>query len=437
MLTTTLLLLALQTTPRFPVGDDFESLPRTGTPQPVYAPSPDHPLNQLHALLFLADVTPDEVGAALPTERRASGLDDAHFFVGKWPIPQRKGQPTDHRWFGGDVRTSPLVTLDAEHDAKLVELCTRLDTPEEVAAVPELANPLARLLLQWDALQVLVRMDRKDFGSDAARRALHRVVRALAQSRATLLALPSGFEALRAQFPAGSPKDRRAPFLDRALLVDPAGPWVEVQRKSTALFDAKNSLRSARAFLSLGPASKHADALALVAAVAAAKTDAELPKLPTGAEVALVLTLVGVDTDGKPVATNVIDEVRVRALVGPEELSATNDTSSRDGWNHWVFARTRRGSLVAPDEGAFRFVPDTAQSLFLEYGTAKHTTYAAQCALCHRATNGGGQAPSGVRMLSRFAEPKSITDPRTRLDQAEGEVGPVLESLARRYGSAR
>ena len=74
-----------------------------------------------------------------------------------------------------------------------------------------------------------------------------------------------------------------------------------------------------------------------------------------------------------------------------------------------MFARTRRGSLVAPDEGAFRFVPDTAQSLFLEYGTAKHTTYAAQCALCHRATNGGGQAPSGVRMLSRFAEPKSIT----------------------------
>ena len=57
---------------------------------------------------------------------------------------------------------------------------------------------------------------------------------------------------------------------------------------STALFDAKNSLRSARAFLSLGPASKRADALALVAAVAAAKTDAELPKLPTGAEVALV-----------------------------------------------------------------------------------------------------------------------------------------------------
>ncbi|MBK7876431.1 MAG: hypothetical protein IPJ77_11860 [Planctomycetes bacterium] len=415
-------------------GHDFEGLPASGAAQAVYAKDPAHPLNQLHALLFLAELAPDEVGAALPTERKTSGVDAEHFFVGKWPIAQRKGTPADRRWFGGDVRTSPLVALDPARDARLVELCARFDTREEVAQVSELASPLAKLLLQWDALQVLVRMDRKDFGSADARRALHRVVMALAQPRAALEALPSGLADLHAQVPTGSAEDRRAPFLDRELLQDAAGPWVEVQRRSTALFDAKNSLRSARAFLRTG---KREDALAFVAAVRAAKSDAELPKLARGAEVALVLTLVGVDTEGRAVATPVIDEVRLRALAGAEELSAANDTSSRDGWNHWVFARTRRGSLVAGDEGAFRFVPDTAQSLFLEYGTAKHATYAAQCALCHRATNGGGQAPSGVRMLSRFAEPEAITQARTRLDQAEREVAPVLVALAERYGAAR
>lgn len=419
---------------RLPRGDAFEGLPATGAAQAVYAKDVSHPLNELHALLFLSELAPDEVGAALPTERKASGVDDEHFFVGKWPIAQRKGTPADRRWFGGDVRTSPLVALDPARDARLVELCARFDTREEVAQVPELANPLARLLLQWDALQVLVRMDRKDFGTEAARRALHRVVTALAQPRAVLEALPSGLADLRAQVPTGSAPNRRDPFLDRELLQDAAGPWVEVQRRSTALFDAKNSLRSARAFLRTG---KREDALAVVAAVRAAKSDAELPKLARGAEVALVLTLVGVDTEGRAVATPVIDEVRLRTLAGAEELSAANDTSSHDGWNHWVFARTRRGSLVARDEGAFRFVPDTSQALFLEYGSAKHATYAAQCALCHRATNGGGQAPSGVRMLSRFAEPEAITEARTRLDQAEREVAPVLAALAERYASPR
>lgn len=428
---------------RRPVGDDFEGLPVSGAPQATYAADATHALNRLHARLFLTELVPDEVGAALPSERRAQKLDDAAFYVGKWPIPHREGKPEDRRWFGGDVRVSPVVALDATAEAEILELAARFDTVEEVRATPELASPLARLMFQWDVLQVWWRLERKSIGSDALRASLARVVRATAQPKSVLTSLPSGLDALRSQFapPAnaaggGSMLDRRAPFLDAELLAATGtvgGPWVEVQRRSTALFDAQNSLRAVRAFLRAGTRD---ETKGVLTAVANAKTDADLPKLPRGTEVALVLTLVGLDEELRPVATPVIDELRLRALAGEEVLSADNDTSSHDGWNQWLYLRTRRGTLVAPAEGAFRFVPDTAQSLFLEYGSAKHTTYAAQCSLCHRATNGGGQAPSGVRMLSRHAQPVAIDDARIRFDQAEREFVPVIESLRRRLDAS-
>lgn len=417
---------------RHPVGHAFEGLPASGAPLAVYTADPAHPLNRLHARLFLARVTPEEIGAALPSERTATGVDDEHFYVGKWPIPHRAGTAADERWFGGDVRVSPRVAFDAEAEADLAALAARYDTREEVEATPEL-TPLARLLLQWDVLQVWWRCEREGLGSESTRDVLARVVRALAQPRAVLVALPSGWADVRGAGGDGRVTDRRAPFLPKDFAPEATGSWIEVQRRSTALFDAQNALRSVRAYLNAG--SREATT-AVLAGVASAKDDASLPRLPAGTQVALVLALVGLDTDLAPVATPVIDEVRLRALVGPETLSAANDTSTHDGWNHWIYHRTRRGSLVAPAEGAFRFVPDTAQALFLEYGSAKHTTYAAQCALCHRATNGGGQAPSGVRMLSRHARPEPVATPRTRLDQAEREFAPVVEALRRRLDAA-
>ncbi len=116
--------------------------------------------------------------------------------------------------------------------------------------------------------------------------------------------------------------------------------------------------------------------------------------------------------------------------------SSGKDTSSRDGINFWTYFRQRPGIAAAagtdPDHASFRFVPDTAQSLFLEYGIAKRTTFAAQCVLCHRTTNSGNQAPAGLRSLSRYARPHVIDKPETRLRQAEVEIALVVDKLKAR-----
>src|SRR5262245_61450474 len=105
---------SLNAAPIHPVGHDDEGLPSDGQPMAVYAADPAHPLNRLHALLFIARRTPTEIGAALPAERRRAGQNDVEFFTGKWALAHRKDaaiDPTaDTRWFGGDVRTSPVGT---------------------------------------------------------------------------------------------------------------------------------------------------------------------------------------------------------------------------------------------------------------------------------------------------------------------------------------
>ncbi len=416
---------------RLPVGHAREGLPAAESPAPVYARDPAHWLNELHALLFTQGQVPEEVAAVLPGGH--PGTADADFFVKGWQFAKRKGGPADRAVFGGDVRVSALTSVGADRRERLLALLDRLSTADRVAAVPELRSPLARLLLQWDVLSVWWRLeaDRK-WGLDDADllAAMAKAVRTLAQQRATLEGLPSGIPDLTAEFAAhGRPTGPARPYLPELPLDgQPKGGWVEVDRKAGKLFRGDTALRASRVFLNAGDRERSADLVR--AAGQAAGKKAGRPDVPAGTEVALVMSLVGFAPDLTPVATPVVDEVRVRRLTGPFQLAADNPTSSHDGADHWIYFRSRAGSLLGGRP--FRFVPDTTQGLFLEYGSAKHTTFAGQCALCHRADINTSTVSRGVSTLNPYAQPRVTDNPAARHRTAEGEMRPVADRLRSR-----
>ncbi len=415
-----------------PVGHDDESLPQDGSPIAVYAADPTHPLNRLHALLFIARRTPTEIGAALPAERRRIGHTDAEFFTGKWALANRKGEAidpaADTRWFGGDVRTSPVGAWTDAEATEVRGLLASLDDPQKAAA--SVPAPLLRLSLQWDLLQVWWRFEREKGTDDATLLALARAIRALGQPRAALQALPSGVEALET---VPSSTDRRAAHAPRQLLGGATSDWVEIDRASQALFQAQRALISARVFVKSG---SRAFVENLVAQVPVAAAEKKLVEVPRQTEVALLLSMVGITADLEPVATPVASELRLRMAVAEDRLDPASDTSSRDGWNQWVWLFSRERALAETPAGPLRFVPDTAQSLFLEYGSPKHTVYFAQCALCHRTTNAGNQKPSGVYALGPYTKPSVLADPAKRGRDAEREMAPVIAKLRERLGLA-
>lgn len=419
----------------FGVGHAFEGLPVSAEPAPMYASDAKHPLNELHALLFLAERLPTEVGASLPAERAKEGLADAEFFTGKWYFRNRRGPEiteADRRLFGGDVRVSPVERLEGERAARLRELLAKLATREQVAGIAELRTPLARALLQWDLLSVWWRIERNGLeggtlaAEEATLLAMARSIHALALDKAEIVALESGVAALP---PTGDGTDRAKPYVPAGLLAGPQGAWVEVAREAKELFHARNSLRTARVLVR----AESAEATRKLVELSAKATDEEsTPKLQIGTEAALVLNLVLVDSELAAVASPVVSEVRVRRVSGPAELRPDNG-SSRDGWSHWIYMLSRPGALLASGE-RFRFVPDTAQGLFLEYGTPKYTTYHAQCALCHRRTNSGGQDPDGIRALGRYGHPSVESDPNARARLAEAQFAEILAQLRVRLG---
>lgn len=418
----------------WPVGHDLEGLPISGGAQPVYSRDLQHPLNQLHALLFVAARTPTEIGASLPAERRRTGKDDAAFFQGRWALQNRLSadiQPAnDTHWFGGDVRTSPVEAWSEAQAVQARRLLADLDTPAKVDAL--LGTPLARLSLQWDLLHVWWRFERNGGTDPATLQSLARAIRVLGQPREILSVLPSGLETLPLPATQTDARDRHHPRAPRDLLDLSHSDWLEIDREPKVLFQAQRSLCSARVFVKAG------DRVAtenLVTAAREAGADASID-IPRGTEVALLLCLVGLTRDLEPVATPVASELRLRAAVAPDVLDPASDTSTRDGWNQWVWLFSRSASCVPGAAPTLRFVPDTAQSLFLEYGTPKYTTYFAQCALCHRTTNGGKQNPSGINALSRYSKPRALADPAKRLRDAEKEMASVVAKLRARLDAS-
>jgi hypothetical protein len=413
---------------RFPHGHIREGLPVDGRPVPMYAAQADHWLNELHALLFVQDLIPEEIGKALNSER--NDLTDEAFFVKSWQFKKRKGSDTDRTTFGGDVRVSALIAVDEPRKEKLLKHLARLASKDQVEQIPELKEPLARLLLQWDILSVWWRLETdRNWNSDdpVLLKAMAKAVQSLVLPKLTLQLLPSGTNELLQEYGRHSePKLTSEPYLPSDLFsVAKDSPWVEIERKSTRLFRGETALRASRVLYNLGDRSQ---AVRLIDE--AGKKDRGKLEVPAGTQLALVLTLVGIDDQMQPVATPVVDEVRIRRLTGPFELAAKNHTSSHDGVDHWIYYRSRAGSLLGKEP--FRFIPDTTQSLFLEYGTVKHTTFAAQCSLCHRTEVNSLAMPLGISSLSPAAKPKVASDAGVRLRLAEVEMKGVGSKLQER-----
>ena len=236
-----------------PAGDVAEGLPVDGGPVRAYSADPKAPLNELITLLYQVERVPEEVGAALPGERRAAGEDDAAFFRPGWYFRKRPGRESDRVVVGGDVRVSPVEALSPEDSARAVRLLGTVETAAKVDALPELRSPAARLMLQWDLWNAFRRFEASEEADPALLRALAAGVRACGQPEEVLRGLPSGLDELRARFPGGRPGDRRSAYIPADFAPgDPASPWVEIDRNSTKLFHGASTFRTARVFVDAG-----------------------------------------------------------------------------------------------------------------------------------------------------------------------------------------
>ena len=90
-----------------PVGHDLEGLPASAEAQPLYGDDPASFWNQLHRLLFVAELIPEEIQAELPDERQRLERGPSETYAKQWYFEKRKGEREDKKHFGGDVRVSP------------------------------------------------------------------------------------------------------------------------------------------------------------------------------------------------------------------------------------------------------------------------------------------------------------------------------------------
>ena len=396
-----------QTAPLRRPGDhpDF-GLPDPGAVWLPYAADAEHPCNRVWRQAYLVRCVPAEVAAALPREHG----DDVAFFVKGWYFGKRAGTAADERLFGGDGRQLPVEGFDAAGSAALRAALASIDG--DVAA--ELRRrPRAAVWFQHDLLRLSRRL--LDTGNNPE------LLPPLAQC-VHRLALPA--ELLR------SDTLRTVTVADVAAAVpgfDPARA-VEIERRSTRLFDAEFVQLWSSVYVQV-PEQSPTQLAAWLA------TGKQRGAVPIGALAVLVQGIVAVADDGTPCATDLVLEVRTQRLSNREPLAAANATTTHDGVDlaMWSLARTAVRDL-GPDArsvpfAAFRAIDMQSQELFRDYGTLKHTTYAAQCALCHRREHSGDEALAGFSALRAGSEPRPVTAAGERRRRAEGELAKLLAQL--------
>ncbi len=410
---------------RFPEGHPDAGLPISEQSGGYYAKDKAHPLNRLHQLLFIAELVPEEISLDLPREKENTTEAER-----PWYFRKRPGTPADRRLFGGDVRVSPVLQWSEERTAALLETVESLlaDSPQN--RIASLA-PLEKLLVQWDVLSVWWRLEQQAETPPVVLAALARLVQATAQPAETLQSLPSGWNEARQAFakpvtPMVAPA-ANAPYFSADNLLEESSNWVELSRRSTKLFLAPQSLRASRVFLKLSAPTELKDWIA----GQWARQNPETGRPAEQIETAMVLSLIGITPEGKPVATPVIDEIRFRTAFADSDPVNLEETTSRDGSTLWVYFIDRQ-QTQAEQSPRYRFVRPDSQAIFPEYGTAKQATYMAQCTLCHRLTNSGNQAPAGVRSLSTVASAQIQRDPSYQKRLAELQMEMVATRLKTR-----
>ncbi len=407
---------------RFDAAHPDAGLPANSQPLRVYSDLQEHPLNQLHHLLFVSEVQPAEINGALPRELLA-GTDASK----PWYFRRRVGNEGDRKLFGGDVRVSPIVNWESTQSLELERLYAHLRDGQEIGRLA----PISRQLLQWDLLAVWWRLEQKEHIPQGDLWRLADLIRVATQSEAEIRSLPSGWDQAQKQFlKATDPTPHEgvpSEYFSSEDILDSQGNWTEISRRSTQLFVATQSLRNSRVFIKTDLdrnlqswMESHKDSQA--------RQD---KRAEERIETAMVLSLIGITPDLKPIASPVIDEIRFRTVFGSKEFIDPSLSTTQDGSSIWVYFIDRQGTL---NEGSpvYRNVPMTSQAIFLEYGTAKHATYAAQCSLCHRLTNAGNQTIAGVRALSISSGAAVEEDPAYRGRLAEAQMGVVVKRLEER-----
>lgn len=392
---------------RRPAAHVDAGLPAPGAVWLPYDDDPDHPANRVFRLAFVVDLVPDDVGWALPRERG----DEA--FPEDWMLRWRDGEERDRRLFGGDGRQLPREGFSAAEEAGLR---TALAEIEGDVAAELRGMGVAAVLLQHDLLRVAMRLGRTGRNPSlvpdlmaAARRV------ALSEDRLrSLRATPR-----TAAAPSADAGEATA-ALDAYRVRDRWG--VEVGRRSTRLFDASRTLLWSRVWFGV-PGGKEAAADLLERARAGESIEA-----PIGARALLVQGVVAITDAGAPHATDLIVDLREQRLVHGDGRSGDDSTTSRDGVDFTVLQIERERTRRSAGGAAYRFVGDDDQDLFRDYGTLKHTTYRAQCSLCHRTTRTPEPHLGGFPILRSHAEPR-IADADERERLAERQVSKWLAAV--------
>jgi hypothetical protein len=400
----------------YPIGHPDQGLPHPDfTPTP-YHPDPNHALNRVFRAGFLARLIPAEVGLALPREHG----DPVEFFRGPWYFAVRRGISSDRRLFGGDGRLLSREGFTPDEAAIFVRGLAETDGEgiRTLKTRPELA-----VFFQHDLLRVAQRL--MDTGRNRQLlRPLASAVQRVALPSHVLSSLPSTYE-------LGLPFKNPGPFLPADLLrMDPSvkGAYVELLRSSTRVFDASRTLAWSRVFIAW-PTTR--DDLAVFLS---ANGKGSSPNVPVGTRSVLVQGIVAVDDQGRPQATPLVFDVRIKWLANRDPLSAQNRTTSRDGIQIRAFELRRASLREGPDDRLFRTLQDEDQFLFRDYGTLKHTTLAAQCTLCHRLTGVDDARLGGFIVLSPSAKPAPASTGAERLRLAETEVSKFLSEFQKASG---
>jgi hypothetical protein len=403
---------------RYPVGHPDQGLPHPDFVPVPYHEDPNHILNRIFRTSFLVDAVPAEVGLALLREHR----DPNEFFRTPWYFAVRAGTPADRRLFGGDTRLLPREGFDPSEAAAFSGELGRLngEAVQYLRSRPELV-----VLFQHDLLRLAERLL-------AARRnpellkPIAVAIKRVALPPSQILNLPAAYDlGLKfgsIDFPLPANLLRIEPPLD--------GPYWELLRNSTRIFDASHTLAWSRVFIAWPESAQ-----GLPEFLSALPRDPGA-EVPVGTVSVLAQGVVAVDDRGRAHATPLVFDLRVKWLANREPLSAGNRTTTRDGIQIRAYELRRVSLRQKAYERLFRPVHDEDQALFRDYGSLKHTTQAAQCALCHRLHGVPDARLGGFITLSSGARPRFAPTGLERLRLAEQEVRRFLETLKKTSGAA-
>ncbi|MBA4031129.1 MAG: hypothetical protein C0478_09615 [Planctomyces sp.] len=383
----------------------------------------------LFALLFTDILIPTEIGTVVPVP---AGVEVAVDPQRPWYFGKREGTSADERLFAGDVRVSPLLKWREDRTEALHNVANEVRAA--LADPQRRPTPLMRLSMQWDVLSVWWRLEQTEGTPPEVLEELAKLVVDLAQPAEVLNSLPSGYDLAQAQF-AGSPMGTyKSPWFSPDDVVGEQAGWKQLARRSSKLFVAPHSMRASRVYMkALEPVETQADTEAFLKSWATSGLNRDWQP-DRQVQTAMVLSLIGVTPELEAVATPVVDEIRFRVVHAPHDGIPPEETTSRDGSSIWLYYLSR-AETQNQGQPAYRFVPGLEESLFPEYGTAKQTTFAAQCTLCHRIENSGRQSPGGIRSVSSYAGGEITTDKLHRFRLAEAEMKVVTTRLKDRLAA--